>query len=1499
MAKQKTQKCVLALVLCVTIAVMVGVTLMRPIVGKVKTNAVDLSQYAENFDDYLGRAGSMKYLSDEDVNPYSAAVGYDQFRKNAVNAAGTKITVKYEGQTVTFDHGLWAHATSRLYYDLAAIDPSRQYTHLSVYEGINTTSGNGDGVTFNIYGSNVANSDWVLLDSHKKMPAEDATFVKVDIQDYRYLRLEAHQNAGNGNDHSVWADAKLVTADYNQYIVPDIAKYDADIRNYGEVDLGENAAYELAVLRRDFMAKVGQYTLSTFIEASAENRRALEWLYNDLQHMRWFVLGGTPRGSYLNALNIISQIYTAHSGDMSDGRATGYAGLTYGDVYTKLMVSTALTHSSAFGAWYDSRAISDPLRRYEIFKSMYERDLLDKRTFTQLEVEEMRFVTLAVISDDEIEWLNNWAREHATGNSEYNLNPYAYIRYTFGYNYSLPQYYTEENRATWDEKCHLSQFGVPYGETGKAKLWMVFEQGSVCGGLSKTGSNLWNVFGLPATVIGQPRHAAYLGMSMDEEGDGHWGIGNDVSGWTRSEKGERFLLGWGSPLMHTAYNVSYFSLGQDAVNDMENYTRAEEVLMLKGLYDDEAQLNALYRRALDYQAFNLDAWYGLIQLYLNNPNTPETTYIDLAKEIATTFQNYPLPMVDLMALIKGKLTSAAGIAEYDNAQKTALQRAKIATQEDTKQYGSTRTMANYLLGANDYEMASFSFDGDNAGKIVLGSQYDGVLALQYQYSLDGGNTWKPKVIDQNTPDRNVALTKVELAQITAENDIKVRIVGANDVIYTIDITKAAVPTNLYANDKENRVTGVDLTMEWCEVTEEDDCDGNSDRWVAYRDSSPQRLGDVAIRVRQGVTGTRLTSDPTEEHRFTTDAEPDRQYTYIPVSHLSLARTSSEALGAGKNGNAAYALDGNFYTRWHSNWSGADSERYIVVKFDYGVNLSRLEYVAAGGGNGRIKQADIYVSTSETLNRDSFVLAGKLTDDCENVAAGVTCREPWAGTANENLEHAVTEKFDFDESLADVKYVAIKANLTSDGTRFVAARMFNFYEDRRNVPDAPRASLTYSVASYTREDVLARLVNPSTELKNIQVEDADGNLVAIGAETDAIQRIDETTVRFKQNGEYKFTFVDSEGTPGEVLAKVNWIDRESPVGYVEYDSGLNTPTNRNVVARLIIQGNEEVTVTNNTQPPSGVFGEDADQPGEAVWDPFTYTFEDNGEFTFEFEDAAGNKGTATAAVGWIDRAAPKAVVTYDVTEMTDGEVVATLRKVNYDGEALMRTAQKHYDADGYEYDEDFIVKPSAGVIMNGDKTAEYHFTKNGEFHFEYCDVAGNCAAALAKVDWIREKEQPDVPSVPVDPGQPDFPNDPEQPSTQPDEPVVPGGQGEPNKPGDSTGVSNPGGSIAGGNNVVGMGNQPVSPGVDTGNSQTGDEATSDSSDQNQSTNSGSDSKRPTSNGGSTVDSASKKQEQEDKAEQKWYQNPVVLWSAGGVGLLAVVGIGAAMINNRRR
>jgi hypothetical protein len=72
------------------------------------------------------------------------------------------------------------------------------------------------------------------------------------------------------------------------------------------------------------------------------------------------------------------------------------------------------------------------------------------------------------------------------------------------------------------------------------------------------------------------------------------------------------------------------------------------------------------------------------------------------------------------------------------------------------------------------------------------------------------------------------------------------------------------------------------------------------------------------------------------------------------------------------------------------------------------------------------------------------------------------------------------------------------------------------------------------------------------------------------------------------------------------------------------------TNQDVVATLV--PSETVTVTNN---------------GGAM----ARTFTGNGTFEFQFADAAGNLGTATAAVTWIDRTAPQVTGTSPVADST--------------------------------------------------------------------------------------------------------------------------------------------------------------------------------------------------------------------------------------------------------
>ena len=176
--------------------------------------------------------------------------------------------------------------------------------------------------------------------------------------------------------------------------------------------------------------------------------------------------------------------------------------------------------------------------------------------------------------------------------------------------------------------------------------------------------------------------------------------------------------------------------------------------------------------------------------------------------------------------------------------------------------------------------------------------------------------------------------------------------------------------------------------------------------------------------------------------------------------------------------------------------------------------------------------------------------------------------------------------------------------------------------------------------------------------------------------------------------------------------------------------------------------------------------------------------ENGTITVRFADEAGNEGAKAITVDWIDKVPPKGMIIYSTTEETEGEVIAKVVRpsevANVGGEGELETQRVNREGDpGDEVDEEFYV-------LNNNGSAEYRFTENGSFIFEISDEAGNRAAVLAKVDWIKKTEQPDVPEVPDNPN-PDnpggTPGEPDKPIT-PDQPSVPD-QPTPNDPSEGT------------------------------------------------------------------------------------------------------------------
>ena len=144
------------------------------------------------------------------------------------------------------------------------------------------------------------------------------------------------------------------------------------------------------------------------------------------------------------------------------------------------------------------------------------------------------------------------------------------------------------------------------------------------------------------------------------------------------------------------------------------------------------------------------------------------------------------------------------------------------------------------------------------------------------------------------------------------------------------------------------------------------------------------------------------------------------------------------------------------------------------------------------------------------------------------------------------------------------------------------------------------------------------------------------------------------------------------------------DNKAPSGVISYST--TELTNGNVIATLTTD--EPVTIRNNAGNSS-------------------YTFEENGEFTFYFVDSDGNEGSVTANVTNIDKTPPTATVHY--TTLPNGHVLATLLP-----------------------SEQVVMEDSTGVIET-DGNFTHEFESPGEFTFKFKDLAGNSGTALAKVE----------------------------------------------------------------------------------------------------------------------------------------------------------------------
>lgn len=282
---------------------------------------------------------------------------------------------------------------------------------------------------------------------------------------------------------------------------------------------------------------------------------------------------------------------------------------------------------------------------------------------------------------------------------------------------------------------------------------------------------------------------------------------------------------------------------------------------------------------------------------------------------------------------------------------------------------------------------------------------------------------------------------------------------------------------------------------------------------------------------------------------------------------------------------------------------------------------------------------------------------------------------------ENLnQYSVTWQYSIDNGINWItnndKEVLIEKQILKDNkTKFILISIKNNSLNEENnfkleLPSTPisNVAISYSTLDQTTEPVTATIISNSS---NIKVTNNDS----------------KDYYTFNENGSFTFEYIDEFGNKGSITAKVDWIIDQPEIAEIIYD--IPNITNQPVTAK--IHSKKNITITNNR-------GKDS------------YTFNENGEFTFEYLDEDGNNYSTTAVVNWIDKNPPRAKISYDITEKTTEEVTATLTNEN----------------------ENIL-------IINNEGLNTYTFKENGKFTFIFQDEAGNSSHLTASVTWIQKKD----------------------------------------------------------------------------------------------------------------------------------------------------------------
>lgn len=813
-----------------------------------------------------------------------------------------------------------------------------------------------------------------------------------------------------------------------------------------------------------FVSNIGYANLLQLIASNNAYKEAAHWLFHDNEAMELLMTGGNLENNnnevgWKRVFENLANLYYRYKDDLQNNTIDPETNVRLGFVFKKMLISIALTHTNNtpnYGYrdyWGTPNVFSDKYFRYETFKNLrLENDELDQKeylnelrnipeaqrtkeqknhlkkleeqiasndyhcklnkvVFDKLPVEYMRWVFHGLYSDSEIKWFNYFSRRKKGFNGQFSIGGYEFMNYTQPdahnkffdkynlYNPSDPKAIAKF--AEMDKKYKLSKFGIP--NDGRFRFWAAVEVGQVCGGISKHGVGMLTSTGHPASVIGQPGHGAYLNYSFNNNNKAIWRIDNNVGGWLVAEKGERMPLDWVKKSI-SEINVNYITLTSRALENFESYVKSEfwVKLITYNINNDLSKKEKFLENALLINQYNYNAWNLLIDLYKESSKTVEDKKI-LAKRILVALKNYPVVYRDLINKLLKDETNSILKFEVNSELKSKLEEDTIVQDHDTFYHSHiTREQAKGILNGTNVPLASFSFSGEHANKIMINEIYKNSNNT-YRYSIDGGNTFI------QTQENEIVLTEEQIANVCNSCGIIVGIMGS-DKNYKIGILNQHINQDDYVpNFNEGNLSGDKSNLSWSL---------DKVQWFKFSDADLRVDKKTKIYIKKESIDNKAESNILTYVVDKTSIKEYKEDIYLPSNKYEGLASSDETNS--KNLSMKHLFDGDETTAWHTNYHQENQNKYIIWNFKESIDISKLQYIPYKIEHV-ILQGKIYVSNEEQKPSN------------------------WKEFGQFNWERNLESKYIYFDTNTLIKHLKIEITKTSNhNSKHASARGFNVW-----------------------------------------------------------------------------------------------------------------------------------------------------------------------------------------------------------------------------------------------------------------------------------------------------------------------------------------------------------------------------------------------------------------------------------------------------------------------